>query len=86
MVSSDIVIVGTGGSGREHLCVINDINDLTPGTWNLVGFLASEPPPAGLIEVIGSQYLGSGKTRTSCATWLVRASSSVSATPLSAAE
>lgn len=61
MVSSDIVIVGTGGSGREHLCVINDINDLTPGTWNLVGFLASEPPPAGLIEVIGSQYLGSGK-------------------------
>lgn len=55
----DLVIVGTGGSGREHFCVVRDINGAYPGTWNLLGFVASEAPPAGLLEPLGSTYLGS---------------------------
>ncbi len=54
-----IVIVGAGGFGREVLTLIRDINEVTPGTWDFVGFLAAEAPDARMMQRIDALYLGS---------------------------
>jgi sugar O-acyltransferase (sialic acid O-acetyltransferase NeuD family) len=53
-----IVIVGAGGFGREVLTLVRDIDEATPGKWDFLGFLSSDPPDADLLQRIGAQYLG----------------------------
>lgn len=53
-----IVIVGAGGLGREVLTLIRDINVADPA-WEVLGFLASEAPEAGLLRRIDARHLGS---------------------------
>ncbi|MEG2656746.1 MAG: acetyltransferase [Clostridium sp.] len=52
----DIVIIGSGGVGREASLIIQQINDFKP-TWNVIGFLDDNPNNLGKVlngyEVIG---------------------------------
>lgn len=56
-----IVIVGAGGFGREVLTLIRDINEESAGTWDFVGFLATEAPDSTMLRRIDATYLGSDK-------------------------
>lgn len=42
----NIAIYGAGGFGRETACLLREINEMTPGTWNFVGFF-DDGVPAG---------------------------------------
>lgn len=55
----DLVIVGSGGFGREAADVVDAINAVTP-TWNLVGFVDDSPTEENVARVgrRGSQILG----------------------------
>ncbi len=52
-----LVIVGSGGFGREVLQLVLDINAQEP-TFELLGFLDDNPGDAGAIQRLGSQVLG----------------------------
>lgn len=53
-----LVIVGTGGSARELLGLLRDIQRHEPGTWDFVGFVAPDPPEPGLLERLKAPFLG----------------------------
>ena len=57
-----IVIIGTGGSGRETLTLLHDIERNSPGTWDFRGFLGLDDPPAGLLDRLGADFLGDPRT------------------------
>ena len=59
MTPQPIVIVGTGGSGRETLALLRDIEAATPGTWDFRGFLAIEDPEIALLERLEAPFVGS---------------------------
>jgi sugar O-acyltransferase (sialic acid O-acetyltransferase NeuD family) len=58
MAPRDIVIVGTGGSGRETYALLRDIEREHPGTWNFKGFLGIDPPDVAVLERVGAHFLG----------------------------
>ena len=57
-----IVIIGTGGSGRETLTLLHDIERNRPGTWDFRGFLGLDDPPADLLDRLGADFLGDPRT------------------------
>ena len=57
-----IVIIGTGGSGRETLTLLHDIERDRPGTWDFQGFLGLDDPPADLLNRLGADFLGDPRT------------------------
>ena len=52
-----LVIVGSGGLGREVLEIVRDINAVRP-TFDVLGFLDDDPADAALVERLGSRILG----------------------------
>jgi len=59
MTPQPIVIVGTGGSGRETLALLRDIEDATPGTWDFRGFLGTDEPEIALLERLEAPFVDS---------------------------
>ena len=55
--TTPLVVVGSGGFGREVLQLVYDINAVTP-TFELLGFLDDDPTDATTIERLGSRILG----------------------------
>lgn len=53
-----IVIVGTGGSGRETLFLLRDIQAQQPNSWEFRGFLSDDPSPNAEVQKLGSSWLG----------------------------
>lgn len=58
MNSRELVIVGTGGSGRETFNLIKEIEKVHPNLWNLKGFLADKKPESSLFDRLQSPFLG----------------------------
>lgn len=58
MSAQPIVIVGAGGSGREVLQLIRDIESHSPHTWKVVGFLDEAAPAPALMRSVETDYLG----------------------------
>ena len=58
MKTKEIVIVGTGGSGRETFNLIKDIEKVQPNLWNLKGFLADKKPDSSLFDRLQLPFLG----------------------------
>jgi len=58
-MSTQLVIVGCGGFGREVHDVVDAINELTP-TWDLLGYVDDDPEEINLsrVESRGSRVLG----------------------------
>jgi len=56
--AQDVVIVGAGGSARETLVLLRDIERHDPGTWNFRGFVAPHDPEPGLLERLAAPFLG----------------------------
>jgi sugar O-acyltransferase (sialic acid O-acetyltransferase NeuD family) len=54
-----LVIVGAGGSGREVLGLVRDIEDGRNGSWEFLGFVADDVPDEEALFRIGAPYLGS---------------------------
>ena len=59
MTATPIVIVGAGGSGRETLALIKDIESAASGTWDFQGFVALDHPDDAVLERLGAPFLGS---------------------------
>ena len=62
MTARGIVIVGTGGSAREILVLLRDIQRESPGRWEFRGFVAPHDPEPGLLERLGARFLGDPET------------------------
>lgn len=58
MAGQDIVIVGTGGSGRETYALLRDIERAQPGTWTFRGFLGLDTPDEATLARLGTDFLG----------------------------
>lgn len=58
MTATPLVIVGTGGSGRETLALVRDIERTRPGTWDFRGFLGIDPPDSELLARLNAPFLG----------------------------
>lgn len=73
MTPQPIVIVGTGGSGRETLVLLRDIERATPGVWDFRGFLAIDDPEIALLQRLQAPFLGSpfslSQSTPKCETW-----------------
>jgi sugar O-acyltransferase (sialic acid O-acetyltransferase NeuD family) len=63
-MAEPIVIVGTGGSGRETYALLTDIMQAAPNTWEFKGFLGLHEPPTGLLERLQVPFLGDPHTLT----------------------
>ncbi len=59
MTATPIVIVGAGGSGRETLALIRDIEASAHGTWDVQGFVALDEPNDEILERLNAPFLGS---------------------------
>jgi sugar O-acyltransferase (sialic acid O-acetyltransferase NeuD family) len=65
-MSKPLVIFGAGGFGREVLQILRDINLVTPGTWNPIGFIVdgeykTHPFVQGLPVLGGIEWLSKNK-------------------------
>jgi sugar O-acyltransferase (sialic acid O-acetyltransferase NeuD family) len=58
MAAQPLIIVGTGGSGRETLALLRDIEEANPGTWDFQGFIGLKPPNLDLLDRLGARFLG----------------------------
>lgn len=58
MAVQGMVIVGTGGSGRETYALLRDVEKAHPGTWACHGFLGLGLPDEALLELLGAPFLG----------------------------
>ncbi len=56
-MSTDLVIVGAGGHGRELLDTIRAINAVEP-TWNVLGFVDDAPDHLDRLDRLGATVLG----------------------------
>jgi len=59
VTATPIVIVGAGGSGRETLALIRDIEASAGGTWDFRGFVALNHPDEAVLRRIMAPFLGS---------------------------
>ena len=64
MGAQPIVIVGTGGSGRETLALLLDIERARPGSWRFMGFAAMDEPDHDLLRRLKAPFLGDPRTIT----------------------
>lgn len=64
MAGRDIVIVGTGGSGRETLALLLDVERADPGSWRFRGFAARDEPDPQILGRLGADFLGDPATLT----------------------
>lgn len=53
-----IAIFGAGGFGREVAMLVRDIENATPGTWELLGFMDDVLPDMSKLEALDLPYLG----------------------------
>lgn len=58
MAAQPLIIRGTGGSGRQTLALLRDIEAAYPGTWDFQGFIGVEPANLDLLDRIGARFLG----------------------------
>jgi sugar O-acyltransferase (sialic acid O-acetyltransferase NeuD family) len=58
MTKRKILIIGAGGSGREILSLIEDINKITPGSWDIQGFASIDIPNSEVLARLNAAYLG----------------------------
>ena len=58
MAALDIIVVGAGGSARETLMLLLDIEAAEPGTWAFRGFVAADAPSLEVLARIDAPYLG----------------------------
>ena len=58
MPARSIVIVGTGGSGREVYTLLQDVNRHEDSPWHVQGFVGLHEPEADVRERLGAQFLG----------------------------
>jgi sugar O-acyltransferase (sialic acid O-acetyltransferase NeuD family) len=58
MKTKKLVIVGTGGSGRETYNLVKDIERVNPNLWQLKGFLADKKPDSILFDRLKLPFLG----------------------------
>lgn len=65
MNAQPIVIVGTGGAGRETLALLLDVVASQPESWDFQGFLGLDPPDYEGLERLGAPFLGSPRDLTS---------------------
>ena len=47
---TELLIVGAGGFARETAAAVAAVNEATPGTWQLLGFLDDDPTLAGSVR------------------------------------
>lgn len=59
-----VVIVGTGGSGRETYALFQDVCSAYPGTWDFQGFLGLHDPDADQMARLGARFLGDPRDLT----------------------
>ena len=59
-----VVIVGTGGSGRETYALLQDVRSAHPGTWDFQGFLGLHDPDAAQMDRLGTHFLGDPRDLT----------------------
>lgn len=59
MALDQIVIIGSGGFGREVLMLLRDIAALDLRAPHFVGFMGLELPPEGLLERLNAEFIGS---------------------------
>jgi len=55
---SDLVIFGTGGHAREVAQLVADINQVQPGCWNLLGFVADPQATPQIPKPLPAPLLG----------------------------
>ena len=67
MMPVDLIILGAGGSSREILGAVEDINRQAPG-WRVLGFLDDDPALQGK-SVDGLPVLGPMAAPQACANW-----------------
>lgn len=74
MAKHNIVIVGTGGSGRETFALLQDIERARPGSWDFKGFLGIDPPDQDALARLNAPFLGNPRDVThripEAASWL----------------
>lgn len=56
-----LVIVGAGGSGREVLALVRDIQAHSPGEWEFEGFLAADEPDQSILGRLDAPHLGNSE-------------------------
>ena len=61
-MATPLVIVGTGGSGRETYALLTDIHQADPDAWEFMGFLGLHEPPQGLLDRLKAPFLGDPRT------------------------
>jgi sugar O-acyltransferase (sialic acid O-acetyltransferase NeuD family) len=59
VTATSIVLVGTGGSGRETYALLKDIERHSPGTWDFKGFLGIDAPDEDVLRRLNAPFLGS---------------------------
>ena len=59
-----VVIVGTGGSGRETYALLQDVCSARPGTWDFQGFLGLHDPDTAQMNRLGARFLGDPRDLT----------------------
>ena len=58
MTPTPVVVVGTGGSGRETYALVQDMEQRQPGTWEFKGFLSTSEPMSELLDRLEAPFLG----------------------------
>jgi len=59
-----VVIVGTGGSGRETYALLEDVCAARPGAWDFRGFLGIDDPDSAHMARLGTTFLGDPRDLT----------------------
>jgi sugar O-acyltransferase (sialic acid O-acetyltransferase NeuD family) len=58
MTSRKIIIIGAGGSGREIFSLLEAVNQVAPGSWDIQGFASADKPNLELLAKLNTEYLG----------------------------
>lgn len=58
MGAEPVVVVGTGGSGRETYTLLRDVMRHQPGAWNFKGFVSTSQPAGDLLDRLNAPFLG----------------------------
>jgi hypothetical protein len=58
MTNRKILIIGSGGSGSEIFSLLEAINQVAPGSWEIQGFASAAKPNLQLLAKLNAEYLG----------------------------
>lgn len=64
MGAQPVVIVGSGGSGRETYALLQDVCTAHPGKWDFQGFLGLHDPDADQMDRLNTRFLGDPRDLT----------------------